>query len=214
MLADIDMETVDFAPNYDGTEQEPTTLPTRIRNLLVNGSSGIAVGTATNIPPHNLSEVVDACQVLLKDPATSLDELMRIVPAPDFPTRGIVYGVSGVKEGYRTGRGKVVMRARTHFEENEKAGRASIVIDELPYQVNKASLLQKIGELVREKRIEGITDIRDESDKSGMRAVIELRRGENAEVVLNNLWKGTQHEEKIGLNIVAQVDGQQLHQTM
>jgi DNA gyrase subunit A len=208
MLADIEMETVDFVPNYDGKEQEPSTLPTRIPSLLVNGSSGIAVGMATNIPPHNLSEVVDACQTLLKEPETSLDELIRIVPAPDFPTRGIVYGVSGVKEGYRTGRGKVVMRARTHFEENEKSGRTSIVIDELPYQVNKASLLQKIGELVREKRIEGITDIRDESDKSGMRAVIELRRGENAEVVLNNLWNETQLEDTFGMNMVALVHGQ------
>ena len=208
MLADIEMETVDFVPNYDGKEQEPTTLPTRIPNLLVNGSSGIAVGMATNIPPHNLSEVVDACQALLKDPDIGIDELIKIVPAPDFPTRGIVYGVTGVREGYRTGRGKVVMRARTHFEENEKSGRTSIVIDELPYQVNKASLLQKIGELVREKRIEGITDIRDESDKSGMRAVIELRRGENAEVVLNNLWNETQLEDTFGMNMVALVDGQ------
>src|SRR5262245_18615875 len=208
MLADIEMETVDFVPNYDGKEQEPGTLPTRIPNLLVNGSSGIAVGMATNIPPHNLSEVVDACELLLKAPDTGIDDLIKIVPAPDFPTRGIIYGVSGVREGYRTGRGKVVMRARTHFEENEKAGRTSIVIDELPYQVNKASLLQKIGELVREKRIEGITDIRDESDKSGMRAVIELRRGENAEVVLNNLWNETQLEDTFGMNMVALVDGQ------
>ncbi|MGH8641014.1 MAG: DNA gyrase subunit A [Burkholderiales bacterium] len=208
MLADIEMETVDFVPNYDGKEQEPSTLPTRVPNLLVNGSSGIAVGMATNIPPHNLSEVVDACQALLNEPETSLDELIKIVPAPDFPTRGIVYGVSGVKEGYRTGRGKVVMRARTHFEENEKSGRTSIIIDELPYQVNKATLLQKIGELVREKRIEGITDIRDESDKSGMRAVIELRRGENADVVLNNLWNETQLEDTFGMNMVALVDGQ------
>ncbi len=208
MLADIEMETVDFVPNYDGKEQEPSTLPTRIPNLLVNGSSGIAVGMATNIPPHNLGEVVDACLQLLKNPETTVDELIKIVPAPDFPTRGIVYGVSGVKEGYRTGRGKVVMRARTHFEENEKAGRTSIVIDELPYQVNKASLLQKIGELVRDKRLEGITDIRDESDKSGMRAVIELRRGENADVVLNNLWNETQLEDTFGMNMVALVDGQ------
>jgi DNA gyrase subunit A len=208
MLADIEMETVDFVPNYDGKEQEPSTLPTRIPNLLVNGSSGIAVGMATNIPPHNLSEVVDACELLLKAPDTGIDDLIKIVPAPDFPTRGIIYGVGGVKEGYRTGRGKVVMRARTHFEENEKAGRTSIVIDELPYQVNKASLLQKIGELVREKRLEGITDIRDESDKSGMRAVIDLRRGENAEVVLNNLWNETQLEDTFGMNMVALVDGQ------
>ena len=208
LLADIDMETVDFVPNYDGKEQEPTALPTRIPNLLVNGSSGIAVGMATNIPPHNLSEVVDACQALLKDPDLGIDDLIRIVPAPDFPTAGIIYGVQGVKEGYRTGRGRVVMRARTHFEEAEKGGRASIVVDELPYQVNKASLLTKIGELVREKRIEGITDIRDESDKSGMRAVIELKRGENPEVILNNLWKETQLEETFGMNMVALVDGQ------
>ncbi|HEY7743016.1 MAG TPA: DNA gyrase subunit A [Burkholderiales bacterium] len=208
MLADIDMETVDFTPNYDGKEQEPTALPTRIPNLLVNGSSGIAVGMATNIPPHNLSEVVDACQALLANPETDIDELIRIVPAPDFPTSGVIYGVQGVKEGYRTGRGRVVMRARTHFEEAEKGSRANIVIDELPYQVNKASLLQKIGELVREKRLEGISDIRDESDKSGMRAVIELKRGENPEVILNNLWKDTQLEETFGMNMVALVDGQ------
>ena len=208
MLADIEMETVDFTPNYDGKEQEPVTLPTRIPNLLVNGSSGIAVGMATNIPPHNLAEVIDACQVLLDNPEISVDELIEIVPAPDFPTRGIVYGTVGVKEGYRTGRGRVVMRARTHFEEAEKGGRVSIIIDELPYQVNKANLLMKIGELVRNKRIEGIADIRDESDKSGMRAVIELKRGEVPEVVLNNLWKETQMQETFGMNMVALVDGQ------
>jgi len=208
MLADIDMETVDFVPNYDGKEQEPTTLPTRIPNLLVNGSSGIAVGMATNIPPHNLSEVVDACQTLLANPDISIDDLIRIIPGPDFPTSGVIYGVQGVKEGYRTGRGRVVMRARTHFEEAEKGSRASIVVDELPYQVNKSSLLMKIGELVREKRIEGIADIRDESDKSGMRAVIELKRGENPEVILNNLWKETQLEDTFGMNMVALVDGQ------
>jgi len=208
MLADIDMETVDFVPNYDGKEQEPVTLPTKVPNLLVNGSSGIAVGMATNIPPHNLSEVVDACQALLKNPEISIDELIEIVPAPDFPTRGIIYGVSGVKEGYRTGRGRVVMRARTHFEEAEKGGRVAIVIDELPYQVNKANLLMKIGELVRDKKLEGITDIRDESDKSGMRAVIELKRGEVPEIVLNNLWKDTQMQDSFGMNMVALVDGQ------
>ena len=208
MLADIDMETVDFVPNYDGKEQEPTALPTRIPNLLVNGSSGIAVGMATNIPPHNLCEVVDACQALLADADISIDDLIRIVPGPDFPTSGVIYGVQGVKEGYRTGRGRVVMRARTHFEEAEKGSRASIVVDELPYQVNKSSLLMKIGELVREKRIEGIADIRDESDKSGMRAVIELKRGENPEVILNNLWKETQLEDTFGMNMVALVDGQ------
>jgi DNA gyrase subunit A len=208
LLADIDMETVDFVPNYDGKEEEPVTLPTRVPNLLVNGSSGIAVGMATNIPPHNLSEVIDACQLLLKEPDTSIDDVMKIVPAPDFPTRGIIYGLAGVREGYRTGRGRVVMRARTHFEEAEKGGRVSIVIDELPYQVNKANLLMRIGELVREKRIEGIADIRDESDKRGMRAVIELKRGENADVILNNLWKETQLEEAFGMNMVALVDGQ------
>ncbi len=208
MLADIDMETVDFAPNYDGKEQEPVTLPTRIPNLLVNGSSGIAVGMATNIPPHNLSEVVDACHALLKDPELGIDDLIKIVPAPDFPTSGIIYGVQGVREGYRTGRGRIVMRARTHFEETEKTGRTFIVIDELPYQVNKATLLMKIGELVREKKIDGISDIRDESDKSGMRAVIELKRGENPDVILNNLWKETQLEDTFGMNMVALVDGQ------
>ena len=208
MLADIDMDTVDFVDNYDGKEKEPVTLPTKVPNLLVNGSSGIAVGMATNIPPHNLGEVVDACQALLKKPEITIDELIEIVPAPDFPTAGIIYGVSGVRDGYRTGRGRVIMRARTHFEEAEKGGRVSIVIDELPYQVNKANLLMKIGELVREKRLEGISDIRDESDKSGMRAVIELKRGEVPEIVLNNLWKDTQMQESFGMNMVALVDGQ------
>ena len=208
MLADIDMETVDFVDNYDGKEKEPVTLPTKVPNLLVNGSSGIAVGMATNIPPHNLGEVIDACQALLKNPEISIDELIEIVPAPDFPTAGIIYGVSGVRDGYRTGRGRVIMRARTHFEEAEKGGRVSIVIDELPYQVNKANLLMKIGELVREKKLEGISDIRDESDKSGMRAVIELKRGEVPEIVLNNLWKDTQMQESFGMNMVALVDGQ------
>ncbi len=208
MLADIDMETVDFVANYDGKEKEPVTLPARVPNLLVNGSSGIAVGMATNIPPHNLSEVVDACQALLKNPEISIDELIAIVPAPDFPTRGIIYGVQGVRDGYRTGRGRVIMRARTHFEEAEKGGRVAIIIDELPYQVNKANLLMKIGELVREKKLEGISDIRDESDKSGMRAVIELKRGEVPEIVLNNLWKDTQMQESFGMNMVALVDGQ------
>jgi DNA gyrase subunit A len=208
MLADIDMETVDFVPNYDGKEREPVTLPTRIPNLLVNGSSGIAVGMATNIPPHNLGEVIDACQALLKNPQLSIDELIEIMPAPDFPTRGIIYGVAGVREGYRTGRGRIVMRARTHFEEADKGGRASIIIDELPYQVNKANLLMRIGELVREKRLEGISDIRDESDKRGMRAVIELKRGEVPDIILNRLWKETQLQDTFGMNLVALVDGQ------
>ena len=208
LLADIDMETVDFVPNYDGKENEPVTLPARVPNLLVNGSSGIAVGMATNIPPHNLSDVIDACQLLLKDPDTDIEALIDIVKAPDFPTRGIIYGVEGVKEGYRTGRGRVIMRARTHFEETEKGGRVAIIIDELPYQVNKANLLMKIGELVREKKIEGISDIRDESDKSGMRAVIELKRGEVPEIILNNLWKETQMQDSFGMNMVALRDGQ------
>ena len=208
MLADIDMDTVDFVDNYDGKEKEPVTLPTKVPNLLVNGSSGIAVGMATNIPPHNLGDVVDACQAVLKNSEITIDELIAIVPAPDFPTAGIIYGVSGVRDGYRTGRGRVIMRARTHFEESEKGGRVSIVIDELPYQVNKANLLMKIGELVREKRLEGISDIRDESDKSGMRAVIELKRGEVPEIVLNNLWKDTQMQDSFGMNMVALVDGQ------
>ncbi len=208
LLADIDMETVDFVPNYDGKENEPVTLPARVPNLLVNGSSGIAVGMATNIPPHNLSDVLDACQLLLKNPDTDIEALIEIVKAPDFPTRGIIYGVEGVKDGYRTGRGRVIMRARTHFEETEKGGRVALIIDELPYQVNKANLLMKIGELVREKRIEGISDIRDESDKSGMRAVIELKRGEVPEIVLNNLYKETQMQDSFGMNMVALLVGQ------
>jgi DNA gyrase subunit A len=208
LLADIDMETVDFTDNYDGKEKEPVALPARVPNLLVNGSSGIAVGMATNIPPHNLSDVIDACQLLLKEPDTDIEALIDIVKAPDFPTHGIIYGVEGVKDGYRTGRGRVIMRARTHFEETEKGGRVALIIDELPYQVNKANLLMKIGELVREKRIEGISDIRDESDKSGMRAVIELKRGEVPEIVLNNLYKETQMQDSFGMNMVALLDGQ------
>jgi DNA gyrase subunit A len=208
LLADIDMETVDFVPNYDGKEKEPSVLPSRFPNLLVNGSSGIAVGMATNIPPHNLGEVVDACLALLKDPAIDIEELIAIVPAPDFPTAGIIYGTGEVKDGYRTGRGRVIMRARTHIEDLEKGGRQAIVIDELPYQVNKAQLLMKIGEMVREKRLEGISDLRDESDKSGMRAVIELKRGEVAEIVLNNLYKLTPMQETFGMNMVALLDGQ------
>ncbi|OQW40424.1 MAG: DNA gyrase subunit A [Proteobacteria bacterium SG_bin4] len=208
LLVDLDKETVDFGPNYDGSEQEPLILPTKIPNLLINGSSGIAVGMATNIPPHNLSEVIDACLALLKNPEISIDELIEYVPAPDFPTAGIIYGVEGVRDGYRTGRGRVIMRARTHFEDMEKGSRQSIIIDELPYQVNKANLLIRIGELVRDKKIEGISDLRDESDKSGMRVVIELKRGEMPEVILNNLYKETQMQDTFGMNIVALLDGQ------
>ena len=208
LLADLDKETVDFGPNYDGSEREPLILPAKIPNLLINGSSGIAVGMATNIPPHNLNEVVEACLVLLKNPETSIDELIEIIPAPDFPTAGIIYGIAGVREGYHTGRGRVVMRARTHFEDMEKGSRQSIIIDELPYQVNKSNLLIRIGELVRDKKIEGISDLRDESDKSGMRVVIELKRGEVAEVVLNNLYKETQMQDTFGMNMVALLDGQ------
>jgi len=209
LLADLDKETVDFGPNYDGSEHEPLVLPSKIPNLLINGSSGIAVGMATNIPPHNLNEIVDACLLLLENPETDIEELIEIVPAPDFPTAGIIYGTVGVKEGYRTGRGRVVMRARTHFEDIDKVGgRQAIIVDELPYQVNKANLLIKIGELVREKKIEGISDLRDESDKSGMRMVLELKRGEVPEVVLNNLFKQTQMQDTFGMNMVAIMDGQ------
>ncbi|HXL83519.1 MAG TPA: DNA gyrase subunit A [Casimicrobiaceae bacterium] len=208
MLADIDKETVDFVPNYDGKELEPTVLPARIPNLLINGSSGIAVGMATNIPPHNLSEIVTACLALLDNPELTVDELIEHVPAPDFPTAGIIYGTEGVREGYRTGRGRVVIRARTHLEEIDKGGRQAIIVDELPYQVNKATLLTRIGELVREKKLDGISDLRDESDKSGMRVVIELKRGEVADIILNNLFKLTQLQDSFGMNMVALVDGQ------
>ncbi|MFZ2649916.1 MAG: DNA gyrase subunit A [Burkholderiaceae bacterium] len=208
MLADIDMETVDFGPNYDGSEKEPLVLPTRLPNLLVNGSSGIAVGMATNIPPHNLNEVIDACHHLLKNPQASVDELMEIVQAPDFPTAAIIYGLSGVREGYRTGRGKIVMRATCHFEDIDKGQRQAIIVDEIPYQVNKKNLLERIAELVHEKKIEGISHIQDESDKSGMRVVIELKRGEVPEVVLNNLYKQTQLQDTFGMNMVALIDGQ------
>ncbi|MDB5831142.1 MAG: gyrase subunit [Caballeronia sp.] len=208
LLADIDKETVDFGPNYDGSESEPLVLPARIPNLLINGSAGIAVGMATNIPPHNLREIVDACMHLLNNPDSTIDELMEIVPGPDFPTYGVIYGVSGVKDGYRTGRGRVVMRATTHFEEIDRGQRMAIIVDEIPYQVNKRTLLERIAELVNEKKIEGISDIRDESDKSGMRVVVELKRGEVPEVVLNNLYKMTQLQDTFGINMVALVDGQ------
>ena len=208
MLADIDKGTVDFGPNYDGSVTEPLVLPARLPNLLVNGSGGIAVGMATNIPPHNLNEVVDACLHLLNQPDATIDELMEIIPAPDFPTGGIIYGVQGVKDGYRTGRGRVVMRAKVHFEDIDKGQRQAIIVDELPYQVNKKTLQERMAELVHEKKLEGISHIQDESDKSGMRLVIELKRGEVPEVVLNNLYKQTQLQDTFGINTVALVDGQ------
>jgi DNA gyrase subunit A len=207
LLADIDKETVDFVPNYDGKELEPAVLPTRVPNLLVNGSSGIAVGMATNIPPHNLGEVVEACLHLLAHPSCPIEELIKLMPAPDFPTAGIIYGIGGVHEGYRTGRGRVVIRARTHFEDAGKDKQA-IIVDELPYQVNKKALLEKIAEYVTDKKLEGIADLRDESDRSGMRIVIELKRGEIPEVVLNNLYKQTQLQDSFGINMVALVDNQ------
>jgi len=208
LLADIDKETVDFVDNYDGSESEPTVLPTRVPNFLVNGGSGIAVGMATNVPPHNLREVVDACVALIDDESLSVDDLMEYIPGPDLPTAGIINGTAGIREAYRTGRGRMIMRARTAIEEDAKSGRASIVITELPYQVNKARLVEKIAELVKEKRIEGISELRDESDKDGNRVVIDLRRGEVAEVVLNNLYQHTQLETVFGINMVALTDGQ------
>jgi DNA gyrase subunit A len=208
MLGDIDKDTVDFGPNYDGSEKEPLVLPSRLPNLLINGSGGIAVGMATNIPPHNLNEVVDACLHLLRNPEASIDELMEIVPAPDFPTGAIIYGMTGVKDGYRTGRGRVVMRAKCHFEDIDKGQRQCIVVDELPYQVNKKTLQERMAELVHEKKIEDISHIQDESDKSGMRLVIELKRGAVPEVVLNNLYKQTQLQDTFGMNMVALIDGQ------
>ncbi len=208
ILADIGKQTVDMVPNYDGKELEPTVLPTRLPNLLINGSGGIAVGMATNIPPHNLNEVVDACLHLLRQPQASIDELMEIMPAPDFPTGGIIYGIQGVRDGYRTGRGRVVMRAKCHFEDIDKGQRQAIIVDELPYQVNKKTLQERMAELVHEKKLEGISHIQDESDKSGMRLVIELKRGEVPEVVLNNLYKQTQLQDTFGVNMVALVDGQ------
>ncbi len=208
LLADIEKETVDFVPNYDGKEKEPSVLPTRIPNLLINGSSGIAVGMATNIPPHNITEIIDGALHLLQTPNCTVDELIEIIPAPDFPTAGIIYGVSGVRDGYRTGRGRLVMRGKTHFEEYGRENRTAIIVDELPYQVNKKSMLERIAELVRDKKLDGISDIRDESDKSGMRVVIELKRGEVPEVVLNNLYKQTQLQDTFGMNMVALVDGQ------
>ena len=209
LLADIDRDTVDFVPNYDGKEREPTVLPSRIPNLLVNGSSGIAVGMATNIAPHNLSEVIDACIALIDNPALGIDDLMHYIPGPDFPTAGIINGAAGIREAYRTGRGRIYVRARAEIEDPD-SDKPSIVVTELPYQVNKARLIEKIAELVKDKKIEGIRPdgLRDESDKDGMRIVIELKRGESAEVLLNNLYRHTQMQSVFGINTVALIDGQ------
>ncbi|KQO28904.1 DNA gyrase subunit A [Pseudomonas sp. Leaf83] len=209
LLADLDKETVDWVPNYDGTEQIPAVMPTKVPNLLVNGSSGIAVGMATNIPPHNLSEVIDGCLALIDNAELTVDDLMQYIPGPDFPTAGIINGRAGIIEAYRTGRGRIYIRARVEVEDIDKVGgRQQLVVTELPYQLNKARLIEKIAELVKEKKIEGITELRDESDKDGMRVVIELRRGEVPDVVLNNLYAQTQMQSVFGINVVALVDGQ------
>lgn len=208
LLADIDKETVDFTPNYDENEMMPVVMPTRVPHLLVNGSSGIAVGMATNIPPHNLTEVVNACIALIDTPTLTLPEIMEFIPGPDFPTGGIIQGKNGIIEGYATGRGRVVVRGRTHIETDEKSNKERIIITELPYQVNKARLVERVAELVKDKKIEGITALRDESDKQGMRVVIELRRGENSDVILNNLFVQTQLQSVFGINMVALADNQ------
>lgn len=208
LLDDLDKETVDFVPNYDGSEKEPTVLPARLPNLLINGSSGIAVGMATNIPPHNLTEVINACLALIQEPEIGIEELMRHVPGPDFPTAALINGVAGIREAYRSGRGRVLVRARAEIETDPATNRQTIIVTELPYQVNKARLLEKIAELVKERQVEGISELRDESDKDGMRVVIELRRGEVGEVVLNNLYQHTQMQTVFGINMVALVDRQ------
>ena len=209
LLADLEKETVDWVPNYDGTEQIPAVLPTKVPNLLINGSSGIAVGMATNIPPHNLTEVINACLALIENPDMTIDDLMEHIPGPDFPTAGIINGRAGIVEAYHTGRGRIYVRARCTIEDIDKVGgRQQIIIHELPYQLNKARLIEKIAELVKEKKIEGITELRDESDKDGMRVVIEIRRGEVAEVILNNLYTQTQMQNVFGINIVGLLDGQ------
>ncbi len=214
LLADIDKETVDFILNYDETEREPAVLPTRVPNLLVNGSSGIAVGMATNIPPHNLREIVNACIALIDDPTIDINQLMEYVPGPDFPTAGLINGSRGIREAYRTGRGRIEMRARTHVEEIDRGKREQIVVTQLPYQVNKARLLEKIAALVKEKRVEGISELRDESDKEGLRVVIELKRGEYTDVILNNLFKHTQLATVFGINMVALTEGQPRQMTL
>jgi DNA gyrase subunit A len=208
LLADLDKETVDFADNYDGSESEPVVMPTRVPNMLINGSSGIAVGMATNMPPHNLGEVISACLALIDNPAMSIDELMEHIPAPDLPTAAFINGVKGIREAYKTGRGRMVMRSRAEIVENEKTGKLAIIVTEIPYQVNKARLIERIAELVKEKRIEGISALRDESDKDGMRIVVELRRGESGEVILNNLYSLTSMQCSFGINMVALVEGQ------
>ncbi|WP_257297130.1 DNA gyrase subunit A [Endozoicomonas sp. YOMI1] len=208
LLADLDKETVDYVPNYDGTEQIPAVLPTRVPNLLVNGSAGIAVGMATNIPPHNMTEVVNGCLALLDDEALTVDDLMEYIPGPDFPTAAIINGRAGILQAYRSGRGRIYIRARADIEHDEKKNKSTIIVTEIPYQLNKARLIEKIAELVKDRKIEGISELRDESDKDGLRVVIELRRGENAEVVLNNLYAQTQLESVFGINLVALVDGQ------
>jgi len=208
LLENLDQETVDFSPNYDASEKEPDILPANLPNLLINGSSGIAVGMATNIPPHNIVEVVNACLLLLRNPLCDIDELIELIPAPDFPTGALIYGIAGIRDAYKTGRGRVIMRARTHIEDMEKGQRQAIIIDELPYQVNKRTLLEKIAELINDKRIEGISDIRDESDQSGMRVVLELKKAVIADVVLNHLYKNTQLQDNFSMNMVALADGQ------
>ena len=208
LLDDLDKETVDFVPNYDESEHEPTVLPARFPNLLINGSAGIAVGMATNIPPHNLREVIDGCLAIIEDPMVSDEKLMELIPGPDFPTAAIINGIRGIREAYRTGRGRVQLRARTHTETEKRSGREAIIVTELPYQVNKARLLEKMAELVKEKRLEGIAELRDESDKDGMRMVIEVKREHYPDVVLNNLYQHTQMQTVFGINMVALVDGQ------
>jgi DNA gyrase subunit A len=207
LLADIDKQTVEFQPNYDDKETEPTVLPTRLPNLLVNGASGIAVGMATNIPPHNLREIVDATIAVIRNPDIDVDDLIEIVPGPDFPTAGIICGRNGIRQAYEAGRGSILVRARTSVEEHPKSGRKSIVATEIPYQVNKAKLIEKIAELVREKKIDGISDVRDESDREGMRVVVDLKKDAVPEVVMNNLWKMTPLQESFGINVLAIVDG-------
>ncbi len=208
LLSDLDKETVDWDENYDGSESEPQVLPTRVPNLLVNGSSGIAVGMATNIPPHNMNEVISACLAIIDNPDLTLEEIMEHIPGPDFPTEGIINGRAGILQAYQTGKGRIYIRARHHIETDDKNGKESIVVTELPYQVNKARLIEKIAELVKDKKIEGVTGLRDESDKDGMRMVIELRRGENAEVLMNNLYSQSQMQTVFGINMVALQDRQ------